>query len=385
MARTAAGRQGRADPARQAACDVLCAVAERGAYPNLLLPALLRERGLGGRDAALATELTYGTLRGRGTYDAILAMCADRDLAAIDPPVLEVLRLGAHQLLGTRVGPHAAVATSVDLARYAAGQRPAGFVNAVLRRVSQRDLGAWLEIAAPGRDADLAGHLAVRYSHPRWIVSALAQALGEEPGGSGSLAETEAALAADGVRPAVTLCALPGLADPAELAAAGAEPARWSPFGGYLPAGDPALLPVVAQGRCGVQDEASQLAALALARAGLAGSDTAWLDLCAGPGGKARLLAGLAAARGARLLAADVRLHRARLIVRGTGDRHRHRRRRGRRPGGRGPGRAGRRGGRRHCAGLAGRGLRPGAGRRALHRPWRAAPQAGGPLASFTR
>ncbi|MGH3235942.1 MAG: transcription antitermination protein NusB, partial [Streptosporangiaceae bacterium] len=63
--------QPRTDPARRAAYDVLCAVADRDAYANLLLPALLSERGLTGRDAAFATELTYGTLRGRGTYDAI--------------------------------------------------------------------------------------------------------------------------------------------------------------------------------------------------------------------------------------------------------------------------------------------------------------------------
>jgi 16S rRNA (cytosine967-C5)-methyltransferase len=309
----------RADPARRAACDVLRAVAERDAYANLLLPALLTERGLTGRDAALATELAYGALRGQGSYDAILAICSDRDLGRIDPPLRPVLRLGAHQLLATRIGAHAAVSTSVDLARDVAGSRPAGFVNAVLRRVATRDLAAWLEIAAPSRAEDLVGHLSVRYSHPRWIVSALSEALGEDP--AAGLPETEAALAADGERPLVTLCSVPGLADTAELAASGARPARWSPFGAYLAEGDPGRVAAVAQGRAGVQDEASQLAALALARvgpdgadrAGQGGPETPWLDLCAGPGGKARLLAGLARARGARLVAADVRPHRARL------------------------------------------------------------------------
>ncbi len=355
-------RGGRADPARRVAYEVIHAVGERDAYANLLLPALLREHGLTGRDAALATELAYGTLRGQGSYDAILAICCDRDLDRIDPPVREVLRLGAHQLLATRIGAHAAVATSVDLAKDVAGPRPAGFVNAVLRRVATRDLESWLEIAAPGRADDLVGHLSVRYSHPRWIVSALSEALGENPGTG--LAETEAALAANGERPLVTLCAVPGLADPAELAAIGAEPARWSPFGAYLAEGDPGQIAAVAQGRAAVQDEASQLAALALARAGTARSGTAagntaadgtavggagtggagtggagtggtavggagtggagtggtavggarWLDVCAGPGGKARLLAGLAADDGARLLAADVRPHRTRLV-----------------------------------------------------------------------
>jgi 16S rRNA (cytosine967-C5)-methyltransferase len=287
-------------------------VSERDAYANLLLPELLAQRGLTGRDAALATELGYGTLRGQGTYDAILALCSDRNLASLDSVVRQVLRLGTHQLLATRVQPHAAVATSVDLVKEVAGQRPAGFVNAVLRRVSTRNLSDWLDIAAPARDADLPGHLAVRYSHPRWIVEALAAALGERPGGS--LSQTEAALAADAQRPVVHLCAVPGLADREELAAAGCAPARWSPYGGYLADGDPAGIRVVAEGRAGVQDEASQLAAIALARVGIGGTDDRWLDLCAGPGGKARLLAGLAAGSGARLAAAELREHRARMV-----------------------------------------------------------------------
>jgi 16S rRNA (cytosine967-C5)-methyltransferase len=306
--RAAAGR-GSADPVRRAAYDVLCAVAERDAYSNLLLPATLAQRGLTGRDAALATELTYGTLRGAGTYDAVLAICCDRDLDSLEPAVREILRLGTHQLLSTRVAAHAAVATSVDLVREVVGPRPAGFVNAILRRVSTRDLAAWLEIAAPSRADDLAGHLAVRYSHPRWIVTAIAEALGGQ-----AEAETEAALAADNERPLVTLCVVPGLAGPDELTAAGAGPARWSEFGAYLSEGDPAQVAAVAQGRAGVQDEASQLAAIALARLDVTGDDRRWLDLCAGPGGKARLLAGLAARSRARLVAAELRPHRARLI-----------------------------------------------------------------------
>ena len=289
------------------------AVADRDAYANLLLPALLAERGLTGRDAAFATELTYGTLRGRGTYDAILAACSDRD--QLDPPVHDVLRLGAHQLLATRVGPHAAVATSVDLAKDVCGPRPSGFVNAVLRRVATRDLDAWTQIVAPSRDRDPAGYLAVRYSYPRWIVEAFRDALAEA-----STAELEDALAAGNLRPDVILAVTPGQADdqdPARLTPPDATPTRWSPYGLRLAGGDPA--PFVATGQAVVQDEASQLAALALARVSLGPADNAsapgqdglWLDLCAGPGGKARLLAGLAGERGARLVASDVRPRRA--------------------------------------------------------------------------
>ncbi len=287
-------------------------MADRDAYANLLLPQLLAQRGLSGRDAALTTELTYGTLRGRGTYDAVLAICCDRDLDSLDAVVREVLRLGTHQLLATRIQPHAAVATSVDLVKEVAGQRPAGFVNAVLRRVATRDLNGWLDIAAPARDADQIGHLAVRYSHPRWIVESFAEALGDAPGGD--MRETEAALAAGSERPAVHLCVVPGLAGRDELVAAGCAPAQWSPFGAYLADGDPAAISLVADGRAGVQDEASQLAALALTRVSVDGPDARWLDVCAGPGGKARLLAGLATGSGARILAAEVREHRAGLV-----------------------------------------------------------------------
>ena len=319
------GRRRRADPARRAAYDVLRAVADRDAYANLLLPALLTERGLTGRDAAFATELTYGTLRGRGTYDAIVAACSDRD--QLDPTVRDVLRLGAHQLLATRVGPHAAVATSVDLAKDVCGPRPSGFVNAVLRRVATRDLDGWTEIVAPSRDRDPYGYLVVRHSYPRWIVEAFADALGQA-----STAELEDALAAGNLRPDVVLAVTPGRPasqDPARQDPASQDPdapdttpTRWSPYGLRLAAGDPA--PYVASGQAVVQDEASQLAALALTRVSVGDdasdpgdpdADRLWLDLCAGPGGKARLLAGLAAERGARLVASDVRPHRASRVL----------------------------------------------------------------------
>jgi 16S rRNA (cytosine967-C5)-methyltransferase len=305
---------------------VLRAVADRDAYANLLLPSVLRERGLTGRDAAFATELTYGTLRGRGTYDAILAACSDRD--ELDPPVRDVLRLGVHQLLATRVGSHAAVATSVDLTKDVCGPRPSGFVNAVLRRVATRDLDAWIDIVVPDRAQDPSGYLAVRYSHPRWIVDAYRAALGEAgrtalarseatragtARAGGARSETEEALAAGNVRPDVVLALRAPESPDAVLLQAAGERTRWSPYGFRLAAGDPA--PLVASGRAAVQDEASQLAALALTRVGLSGSDGLWLDLCAGPGGKSGVLAGLAAQRGARLVASDVRPNRASRVL----------------------------------------------------------------------
>ena len=361
------GRAGRTDPARRAAYDVLIAVEQRDAYANLLLPSVLAQRGLDGRDAALTTELTYGTLRGRGTYDAILGVCSDRSLDRIDPPLREVLRLGTHQLLATRVRSHAAVATSVDLARDLAGQRSAGFVNAVLRRVATRDLETWIGVAAPSRETDPLGHLAVRYSHPRWLAAALADALGEDT--RGELAETEAALAADGSRPKVTLCAVPGLADQAELSEGGVAPAQWSPFGAYLDGGDPGA----DRGGTGA------------ARGGPGRGQPASRDR-ARPGGADR--AGPAVAghvrRAGRQGPAAGRTGRAAWRAPAGGGRAAAPGPAGPRRGAASPGQRPR--WRRTAAGrLAGRGVRPGAGRRALHRHRGAAPPPGSPVAQVSR
>lgn len=313
-------RQVRADSARNAAFDVLRTVAERDSYANLVLPGLLRERGITGRDAAMATELTYGTLRGQGTYDAVLAACLDRPPEDLDTPVLDVLRLGAHQVLATRIPPHAAVDTTVGLARARVGEGPAKLVNAVMRRLTSRDLPGWIDQIAPAEATDPIMRLALRHAHPPWVVRAFLDSL------DGDRTELEAALAADNERPQVMLVARPGRSDVAELVAAGARPARWSRYGAVLAEGDPAGVPAVRERRAGVQDEGSQLVALALAAAPLHGPDRRWLDLCAGPGGKAALLAGLATARGATLLAVERQPHRARMVenaLRGDAGDHR--------------------------------------------------------------
>src|SRR5438132_1693390 len=82
------------DPARQAALDTVHAVRKDDAYANLVLPKLLRERRITGRDAALATELAYGTCRAQGLLDEILAACIDRPLSKVEPQLLDALRLG---------------------------------------------------------------------------------------------------------------------------------------------------------------------------------------------------------------------------------------------------------------------------------------------------
>ncbi|MCW2819479.1 MAG: rRNA cytosine-C5-methyltransferase [Marmoricola sp.] len=284
------------DSARLVAFDVLAAVRTDDAYANLVLPQLLRERRLETRDAAFATELVGGTLRGQGTYDAVIDHLVDR---RPDPAVRDALRLGAHQVLAMRVPDHAAVASTVELVRARVGHKPAGFTNAVMRRLAARDLDGWMRELGAGLD--------VRSSHPRWIVTELDRALARP-------AELEALLAADNERPRVTLVARPGLSDVAELAEVGGEPLPISPLAVALDRGDPGSVRAVREGRAGVQDAGSQLVALALVRAQVTGRDEHWLDLCAGPGGKAALLAALADQRGARLLANERQPHRALLV-----------------------------------------------------------------------
>lgn len=302
---------------------MLTAVREHDAYANLLLSSMLRERGLTGRDAAFATELVSGAIRRQGTYDAVLAACVDRPLSKVDPAVLDALRLGSHQLLAMRVPTHAAVSTTVDLVRRRVGHGPAGFVNAVLRKVAAHDLAGWVRRVAPDPTSDPVGFAAVAYSHPRWVVEALRDALAPGSSAVASRAfhgagdathELEELLNADNANPRVTLVARPGLASVEELVASGGTASTQSPYAVELPSGDPSAVPAVAEGRAGVQDEGSQLVAVALSRADLEGRDEHWLDMCAGPGGKSALLASLAAGRGAHVLASERQVHRAGLV-----------------------------------------------------------------------
>jgi len=293
MTRTAARQT-----ARTVALDVLLAVEESDAYANLLLPTRIARAGLDAKDAALATELAYGTLRRRGPYDRGIELVAGRRIEQIDEPVLQALRLGVHQLLSMRIPPHAAVAETVEALKAHAGRGAVGFANGVLRTISRDDAATWIDravaLAGSGEEA-----LAIRHSHPLWVVRAIRQVLVAE----GREAELEAALAADNVSPRVSLAALPGLATPGELPGRRGEA---SPLAVVLDGGDPSGVPAVAAGRARVQDEGSQLAALALSRARPVVPGERWLDLCAGPGGKAALLAAEAAVGGAVLTANEL-------------------------------------------------------------------------------
>lgn len=293
--------------ARGVALEVIRAVSRDDAYANLLLPVAIGRARLSPGEAAFATELAYGTLRRRGLYDAIIASASGRALDAIDADALDVLRLGTHQLVGMRTPAHAAVGETVELSRAIGAHRATGFINAVLRRIAQRDERAWVD-ALVADETEPDARLAIATAHPRWVVAALRSALERE----GRSDELDALLAADNAAPRVSLVALPGLAEIPVDASAAAH----SPVGFLSPAGDPAADPAVAEGRVRVQDEGSQLAALALSRARPVQPGERWLDLCAGPGGKAALLAAEATVGGAVLTANEVVPARAELVRR---------------------------------------------------------------------
>lgn len=310
-----------ADPARTVAYDVLREVTSQGAYANLVLPRALRAvradcPGFDSRDAAFASELVYGTLRGLGRLDWVLSRHLTRPVEELDAEVRDLLRLGAHQLLDMRVPDHAAVAATVDLAREVVTDGPVRMVNAVLRSLAREGadrIGEDID-AIPEEDT----RLAVRHSHPEWMVAAFRDALRAH--GFDAM-ELEEVLAADNAAPLVTLVARPGLVDPADLADEAEDvlgtrvaPGDVSEYAVLLESGDPAALPSVRGGLAGAQDEGSQLAAQLAATAPVEGRDRTWLDLCAGPGGKAALMGALAQGGGASLVANEVHPHRARLV-----------------------------------------------------------------------
>jgi 16S rRNA (cytosine967-C5)-methyltransferase len=293
--------------AREVAFDALIAVEKNDAYLNLVLPRFLAKAKLSNVDAAFATELAYGTSRGRGLYDWIIEQATGREIAYIDVDALTVIRLGAHQLIELDTPPHAAIFETVNLAKKRLKASVVGFVNAALRRISERRRFEWLrllaESALPSEEK-----LSIEFSHPIWVTRALKLALQSED----SSAELEAALESDNESPKVNLVTLPGKTTVYEDSIVNGNA---SPIGQILNFGDPSKLRGVATGAMRVQDQGSQLSALALADAKAVRSGEKWLDLCAGPGGKAVLLAALAAQSGANLSTNEVSQHRAELVA----------------------------------------------------------------------
>ncbi|WP_052667373.1 transcription antitermination factor NusB [Nitriliruptor alkaliphilus] len=290
-------------PARRAALAALRAVEEDGAWSNTAVPAAVTDLEQA-RDRSLASHLAYDTLRFEGTLDWALGHVLTRPPDRVEAPLRRVLRLGALQLLRTEVPSHAAVATSVALARESVpsgrAQGAGGFVNGVLRALDrQRDQLPW-----PDRATDPVAHLALTTAHPVWIVRELVDRFGDE--------RAEAILLADDAPPGLTLRAT-GDRDAllAELTAAGVTAtAGATPASIRAPGADPRRLGAFIEGRAVPQDEASQRVVLA---ADVAPGDRV-LDLCAGPGGKTTYLAAGVGPAGPPVVAVELHPHRAEMV-----------------------------------------------------------------------
>ena len=345
------------------------------------------------------TDCVYGTLRWQGFADAVISAACKRDKSKISADVLDILRLGTYRTLFTSEKTYAVVNSSVEIAKKRTGRGSAGFVNAVMRKIALRSRKEWESLLTSRIAKNCTDkRLAVRASHPEWIVeelrksyekagydwekirktrekSELGQVSADSSGKSvagGSVAdETVAAdmtsadpisadpiaamLEADNAAPSVTLCARPGLAEPDEILEnmpknVLCERGKYSPYALKIKKGGVNAIEAVKKGLAGVEDEGSQIAALALVNAPvevlvnvpvnapievsekaagisikaakIEASESSkalkisekWLDMCAGPGGKTALLGACAAQRNATLTANEPSEHRAKLV-----------------------------------------------------------------------
>jgi 16S rRNA (cytosine967-C5)-methyltransferase len=292
---------------RSIAYELIRRVLEDDSYANLLLPKLLADANVDSRDAGFIQELSFGTLRNKLLYEKIIEIASARSIETIDQNALIVLLLGSHQLLGMRVPAHAAINESVNLAKAKVPKSAVGFVNAVLRRISEKSRDKWVSKVIELTESQEESFSYV-YSHPIWIVKSLKAAL--EARGLGS--SLEELLIADNTPAKVSIAALPGFVSVNELANFGTIGLA-SPIGIELDM-PPSGVPSIQAGMARVQDQGSQLAVLALVQAEAAVEDSRWLDVCAGPGGKAALMSAIATQRNIVFEANEITPHRAKLV-----------------------------------------------------------------------
>ena len=286
------------DNPRLLAFEVLAEVGLQGAYSNLILPKALSESILEANDRALCTELVYGTLRMQGRHDHFISAASDRSLEQIDPKAMIVLRLGTHQLKQMRVPSHAAIYESVELAKKVVGKSTASFVNAILRKIDSLDFE---QLSKPTQEY---ARLAHEYSHPEWIVSSYFDSLKNS-------SDVSSLLQANNNPAKPTLIAWPGLAAQGELLEAGALAIARSSVAATFD-GNPGDIAAIRERRAGVQDLGSQLVVEKFYDQFK--PNLRWLDLCAGPGGKAAYLSALLKRDGGSLLANEISNERAKLV-----------------------------------------------------------------------
>ena len=261
------------DQPRLVAYNGISAVNRDGAYANIKLPDLLAASSLSEQDRAWVTEAVYGTLRMQGKHDYFLTLLCERPLDSVNPAVLDVLRLGLHQIFEMRTPDHAAVSATVALTRYISGESPTAFVNGVLRSaIRRRDELEAMELP-----------LHIKYSHPEWVVAAYRAALKDE-------SRLESMLAANNVPTKPHIVAWPGKCEVQEILSEGGEQIPTTRYGVYA-SKSPHSYAAIRERRAGVQDRGSQaIAEIFLNTASDVDGQLHWLDMCAGPGGKAAFI-----------------------------------------------------------------------------------------------
>lgn len=290
--------------ARLLAFEVLVDVEERGAYSNLVLPRILERSSLSKSDKSFASELVYGSLRMKGRHDLFISQASDRKMEEIDRKVLIVLRLGVHQLKEMRTPSHAAINETVELAKKVAGKSTGGFVNALLRKIDAMHFES-LDLPTNSQS-----RLSSEFSHPEWIISSYFDSLKDAN-------EVESLVQANNLPARPTLIAWPGRSTQQELVESGAIAVDGSMVAATFD-GNPGEIPAVRERRAGVQDLGSQIVVEKFLRT--FDKDLRWLDLCAGPGGKAAYLSSYLALHGGEFVANEISSERAKLVRHVVGD-----------------------------------------------------------------
>ena len=289
------------EASRLLAFDLITEVNQNMGYSNLLVPQALNASSLDDRDRGLVTELVYGTIRMQGKHDWVLNQISDRPFLEINPGIIDVARLGIHQIHELRIPDHAAVSSTVEVARKRLGESKASYVNAILRSVVRKTKEEWFESVL--LITDPIKRLSILYSHPEWIVSSYFDLLKNWD-------EVEAALKINNEPAIPTLVSWPGFSTVEDLVELGALPTQYSRYGAHWK-GNPGALDLIKSRKAGVQDEGSQLVAEIFSQAAQGSS---WLDMCAGPGGKAALLSSIARGRSITFTANEISNSRAELV-----------------------------------------------------------------------
>lgn len=255
--------------AREAALLALERCRRSGAWSDAVLDGIIQKAGLDKRDAALASRLSYGVQQNMYLCDFYIDAYSSTRTARMEPKLLDILRLSVYTMLFLdRVPDRAAVNEAVELTKRLGLKRASGFVNAVLRRITENR-----ENLPKIPNEGSSDYLSIRYSHPKWLVDAYKAQLG--------YAETEKLLARNNDVPPITAQVNTLRTTTEQLIAAGARAHPWLPDAVILPNGGEGLAPVQ-NGLAYVQDPAARLAVMAAAPK----SGMSVLDACSAPGGK---------------------------------------------------------------------------------------------------